>query len=33
MNLSYTITHEELRENFGKYGDIEDIEIPYRKGG
>lgn len=33
MNLPFTITHEELRELFEKYGEVEDIEIPLRKGG
>ena len=33
MNLSYQVTREELQELFGKYGEIADIEIPFRKGG
>jgi multiple RNA-binding domain-containing protein 1 len=33
MNLSYTVTEDELRELFSKYGPIVDIEIPFRKGG
>ena len=33
MNLSYTVTKEELQALFGKYGEIQDIEIPFRKGG
>jgi len=33
MNLSFTVTKEELQELFGKYGEIVDIEIPFRKGG
>lgn len=33
MNLSYTVTKEELQEVFGKYGQVQDIEIPFRKGG
>ena len=33
MNLPFTITHEELRGLFEKFGEIEDIEIPLRKGG
>jgi RNA recognition motif-containing protein len=33
MNLPFTITHDELRELFGKYGDIQNIEIPVRRGG
>lgn len=33
MNLSYSVTKEELQDLFGKYGEINDIEIPFRKGG
>lgn len=33
MNLSYTVTKEELQDLFGKYGQVDDIEIPFRKGG
>ncbi len=33
MNLSYQVTKEELQELFGKYGEIVDIEIPFRKYG
>ena len=33
MNLSYTVTKEEIKEFFGKYGEIVDIEIPFRRGG
>ena len=33
MNLSYEVTHDELKSLFGKFGDIENIEIPFRKGG
>ena len=33
MNLSYTVTKEEIQELFGKYGQIDDVEIPFRKGG
>lgn len=33
MNLPFTITHDELRELFQKYGEVEDIEIPLRRGG
>ena len=33
MNLSYTVTHDELKQHFGKFGDIDNIEIPLRKGG
>jgi RNA recognition motif-containing protein len=33
MNLSYQVSHEELQELFGKFGDIDNIEIPFRKGG
>jgi multiple RNA-binding domain-containing protein 1 len=32
MNLPFTITHDDLRERFGKYGEIQDIEVPLRKG-
>lgn len=33
MNLPFTITHDELRELFSRFGEIEDVEIPLRKGG
>ena len=33
MNLSYEVTHDELKGLFGKFGEIENIEIPFRKGG
>ena len=33
MNLSYQVTQEELRDYFSKYGEIEEIEIPFRKHG
>lgn len=33
MNLSYEVTHDELKTLFGKFGEIENIEIPFRKGG
>ena len=33
MNLSYQVTHDELKEYFCKFGDIENVEIPLRKGG
>jgi multiple RNA-binding domain-containing protein 1 len=33
MNLPFTITHEELRELFEPYGEVDEIEIPLRKGG
>jgi RNA recognition motif-containing protein len=33
MNLSFDVTHDELNELFSKYGEIEKIEIPLRKGG
>lgn len=33
MNLSYDVTHDELKEYFGKFGEIENVEIPLRKGG
>lgn len=33
MNLPFTITHDELRALFSKFGEIEDTEVPLRKGG
>jgi RNA recognition motif-containing protein len=33
MNLPFEITHDELRALFGRFGEIEDTEIPLRKGG
>lgn len=33
MNLPFTVTHEELQELFGKFGEITKVEIPLRKGG
>ncbi len=33
MNLSYQITHDELTDLFKKYGEVEKVEIPLRKGG
>ena len=33
MNLPFTITHEEMRELFQKFGTIQDIEVPVRKAG
>lgn len=33
MNLPFQITHDELRDTFEKFGEIEDIEVPLRKGG
>jgi multiple RNA-binding domain-containing protein 1 len=33
MNLSYKVTHDELRDHFEKFGPVEHIEIPLRKGG
>ena len=32
MNLPFTIIHDELRETFGRFGPIQDIEVPLRKG-
>ena len=33
MNLSYTVTNEELADVFSKFGELQNIEIPLRKGG
>lgn len=33
MNLSYEVSHDELRSLFSKYGEVKNIEIPLRKGG
>lgn len=33
MNLSYQVNKEELTEVFAKFGNITDIEIPFRKNG
>lgn len=33
MNLSYEVTNDELQNLFSKYGLIDRIEIPLRKGG
>uniref|UniRef100_A0A7S3NY56 RRM domain-containing protein n=1 Tax=Euplotes crassus TaxID=5936 RepID=A0A7S3NY56_EUPCR len=33
MNLPFTILEEDLRETFGKYGEIDEISIPKRRGG
>lgn len=33
MNIPFTISHDELRDLFSKYGEIEEIEIPLRRGG
>ena len=33
MNLPYTVTNDDLQDLFGKYGGIDGIEIPLRKGG
>jgi len=27
------VTHEDLTELFSKFGEIEEIEIPFRRGG
>ena len=32
MNLPFTITHDELRDTFGRFGTIQEIEVPLRKG-
>jgi RNA recognition motif-containing protein len=33
MNLSYDVTHDDLQGLFGKFGETDSIEIPFRKGG
>lgn len=33
MNLPFKIAEEELRTYFGRYGEIDEISIPLRKGG
>jgi len=33
MNLSYKVTHDEVRDHFEVFGPIDHIEIPLRKGG
>ena len=33
MNLSYQVSHDELRSLFSKYGEVVNIEVPLRKGG
>ena len=33
MNLPFTISHEELRELFSRFGEVQDSEIPLRRGG
>lgn len=33
MNLPFTITHDELKELFSRFGEIEETEIPLRRGG
>lgn len=33
MNLSYEVTYDELKEMFGKFGEVDRVEIPLRKGG
>ena len=33
MNLPFTIAPEELRELFAKFGEVEEVEVPLRKGG
>lgn len=32
MNLPYTITIEELINVFSKYGTVQDVELPLRRG-
>lgn len=33
MNLSFKVTHDELKKHFVPFGEIINIEIPLRKGG
>ena len=33
MNLPFKITHDELKDLFEKFGEIEEIEVPLRRGG
>ena len=33
MNLSYEVTYVELQELCGKFGEVQRVEIPLRKGG
>jgi len=33
MNLSYQVTQDELQQEFSKFGELTNIEIPLRKGG
>ena len=33
VNLPFSITETELREYFGKYGEIEEVSLPLKKGG
>lgn len=33
MNLSFQVTHEEVQQLFGPYGEVLNVEIPLRKGG
>ena len=33
MNLSYEVTHDELKALFSKYGEIEGVEVPLRARG
>ena len=33
MNLPFSIQHEDLNPLFERFGEIEEIEIPLRKGG
>lgn len=33
MNLSFQVTHEDLKKLFGQFGEIVNVEVPLRKGG
>jgi RNA recognition motif-containing protein len=32
MNLPFTVTHEDLQSLFGKFGEIDEVEIPIKRG-